>query len=622
MFTNIFKKTPDYDDQAFKEAQQRSTEINTELNKLNVERKKYADLYFMDDYKMNAKAADEAVVETISPGPHDKVLGAVRLMTATEPNFALPKERNKAGVISQSDPLEQLANLTWTRSNLTQQRKVERDLALTGFLFDDMHIQIISTHELLKQAQSGQKSAPENKKKLWEARIKAAEMLSNYTPYLYEAVNPMTGHALRSRYGIEVYERTMDRKPWDIYAEWGERAKEYTDDKSLIPVKYHEQWDLVNRIVWVEGKSTPIMCEPHGLPIMIFESTTGEGTDLFPDVVRQREPLLYGVLKSGVWASQNVVLTAIMSNVNALINAGLVFTQADKEDEPAVIEYDVIGNTTVIPPGAKLESLIKQIINPDSLKMLDILDQMFTKSTLYDQALGQPISGSDNFSMVSLLAQAGRLPLIGVKTKMELMLSSVQKKSMTWLRLRGQAYSTKTDTGNEINVKPDDIPEYMEWKTTIEPDLPQDKMQMATLATTLTTGDDPIASHRWVRENIVNIGQPREMQKEIWGEKFANMRAAQVAQEFFDMMKQKQMAIQAAKAAQAAGTNGATPPAQPGNEVPPPPDQVPAPPPNGPTMPEGTGALPATQAGAVPMSQPVVPQGQRIPAAARRRGRQ
>jgi hypothetical protein len=549
----------DFDMDGWVEARDNSRDLILQLQTLNIERDKYASLYFMDNTN---SFTNPSVVETISPVGHNKVLGATRLLTSTSPQFALPKEKNTPVVDRESDKLEKLANLMWTRSNKIQGNKVERDLALTGFLFDEMQVQVISTRDLLKAAELGLKEAGDKEKRKWEGRVRAAEEMVGFTPYLFESINPMYGIGIRGRHGIATYFKRMNRRAFDVYNEWGWRAEELKTKKSAMVV-YCEWWDEANRYVWVEGSSKPILAEPHGLSFIPIETITAEGSMLFDKETRQREPLLYGVLKSGIARSQSLLLTAMMTNVKELINAGFVFMQGAEGQQLDIIQHNVIGSVLNVPPGANIRPLMKEVLNADSVQMLNMINQLYTDSTLYDQALGQPVSGADNFSMVSLLAQAGRLPLIGVKEKMQILLSAIMRKAFIWLKDDNQAYYTKAQ-GNELEINPAQIPDYMEWEVTVEPDLPQDKMQMARLAMELTSGPNPLASKEWVRSNILQIGQSGDMEEQIWSEQAASQRAMMEAQQYLQMVAAKQQSAQQPTQP----TEQMTPPLQPSEPLP------------------------------------------------------
>lgn len=92
--------------------------------------------------------------------------------------------------------------------------------------------------------------------------------------------------------------------------------------------------------------------------------------------------------------------------------------------------------------------------------------------------------------------------------------------ALHWYKQEGSGYQY---TGAVGELAPEEIPEYFEIETKLDISLPQDQLQSANIAGMLASGDDPLMSKTWVRENILGIGQPDDEQGKVWDEQAATL---------------------------------------------------------------------------------------------------
>ena len=232
---------------------------------------------------------------------------------------------------------------------------------------------------------------------------------------------------------------------------------------------------------------------------------------------RQAIPFLYGVEKGKIWERQNLELSYLYTNLFYLAN-NPTFVYESLSDDGLTIDQDVPGFVAQLRPGEKYYQLQKDVVNKDMMIGLDIADKLMEESTIYRQALGGTGSLGANaaFSTVSLLHQAGRLPLVspqkrggwGIGTAMELVFEMMKDTNR-----KGKA---RTGDGAVLEFAPKDIPDNLIIEAKLEVDMPQDMLANANVANLVTQSG--LASNRWVRENILNIGQSDEMENEVWSE--------------------------------------------------------------------------------------------------------
>jgi len=258
----------------------------------------------------------------------------------------------------------------------------------------------------------------------------------------------------------------------------------------------------------------------HGLPFIPIYSTLIEGDrELFPDDAgRQNQPFLFTLSQSGMADRQNLALTVWFTNLFAMGANTSYLAEMQNRDEDVVIDNSVIGGVTKIQRGDKLGPMPRELVPRELVQALELLDGKVSESTMFRQALGQPVGGSNTFSTVALLSQSGRLPLVRTKERLGLALAGAMRMSLLWLReLGGKGRAKFGMLEGELSAK--DIPDDIEVGCSIEVALPQDKLQNANIYNNLV--DSGGVSRRWGRENLLQVGQSEDMEREIWTERAA-----------------------------------------------------------------------------------------------------
>jgi len=507
-------KNDELDLTGWAEAQAEAKNLVTNFGTVKQRMQASEDAYFLE-WKNKPKSPQ--VKSTISPAARIKVQGAVRLLTATSPKWEVPKEKNDPTAEQLSSRIEKFANSMWLKSNNIQQLRVEEDVALSAFLYDEIQARVISTLDLLDSIKTADADAQKGDgydEAKWKNEIASAEVAAKRTPFLYEAINPKIGYYIKSRLGLEAHYTETELLVADILAQFGQRAQGVLSGaKSYTTKTVCEWWDKTYHYVWVVGANEPIVAGKHGLPIIPVVAVRVEGSTLFTKPEQQNEPFLYTVMESGLIERQNEMLTVLFTNMAALMDAQFVHTKGSDQANSIEVNHNVIGGVVEVEPGGTFGPMTKNIFDPSVQKGLQLVDDLFDESTLYAQALGERVGGSDNFSLVSLLSQAGRLPLVPTQQALQTAFAALMEISFKWLKHDGQ--NAKYDYGE---ISAEEIPARLEFTVKVEPDMPQDKLQQAAIADQLTKGPDPMVSKSWARTHILNEGQSDALQKEIWSE--------------------------------------------------------------------------------------------------------
>jgi hypothetical protein len=190
-----------------------------------------------------------------------------------------------------------------------------------------------------------------------------------------------------------------------------------------------------------------------------------------------------------------------------------------------------------VPQGSTFAPLIAPL-DQGFVMGLEIGERKLEESTLYKAALGQPLGGNPSYSMVALLSQQGRLPLLMTQRKLGWALASALELAFEWMKKDAGEYKGRYET-KEAVLKANDLPEHVHLDVQLEISLPQDLLQQVGIGMQATAGK--LVSRKWARENLMKIAQSEAMEEEIWDEQAGDM-MYQI--ELQKMVAQEQQAMQ------------------------------------------------------------------------------
>lgn len=530
----------DFDDQHFRQTGQRTLELKSLFSKRNTQAQAMSDMYLMRwDDEDRVKRSMENVKLTKSPDARNAVEGAKRLLIATDPLFAVPKELNRLGVAQVSDKLEKAASALWSAAGRARKRPMHYDVVLSMLLYSEVFIAVTRTADMLAWAKGGSKGAQ-----------RRAERIASITPYVFDVWDAPTCYPEESDYGLTGLYRetsTTSGKVLDMFGK--EAAAQFSDDGRNKVLTLCQWWDFEYSYAWVLGQGRPMHVEENTLGIIPVAHSLGEGSMLFDLPEEQRQPFLYTLWQSGLWDRQNLSLTVWYTMMFALGANPLYFERVQFPGTHLDVDHSVPGGRVTLGPGEEYGQIQHQPANPLLLDGMNIASQKVQESTIFNQTLGQPISGNAPYSMVALLHQAGRLPLLVPQKASGLAIAEATQIALDWWALEGSDGLERSGVLGELD--PSEIPANYEMTCTLDVALPQDKLQSANIASMLT-GSGTV-SKQWVRENVLNIGQSSDMEKQIWREQASGAMFQQFMQ---DQIRQAQMAQQAQQQAMMQGGTG------------------------------------------------------------------
>ena len=504
--------------------------------------------------------AQQGIKRTFSTDGRDSVLGVTRILAAAEPRFHDADSESE-----DASKLEQLCTALWQNMSKLNGSPLHYDIALTATLYGEVHIAIERTEDLAEDAGN-----------------RRAKRAANICPVSARVINPKCGWPVFDRFGLAAYYSEQDFRWSEIIARFTVPVVSRYNVTDSVTVR--EWWDDAQHVIWVEDDTTPLISEPNTGDIPISAAII-EGSKLFENGEYNhltRQPFLYGMYKSGLWARQNLYLTVLYTQAFTLGRYSKMVFHANQDGKLAPDVDNGANSIVSIGPGEAITPLIQQIIDPQLVQAGQFAFEKGEQTTIYKQVLGQPMGGGVAFSTVSLLSQAGRLPIIPIQRVCGLAIARAMNNALSLLKAQGG----KIKVGGKVWAAAD-IPECPEIECELEAALPQDDRLNAMVAQQLAGGDNPLTSMEYARTNVLKIEQPDVEQEKIWKEQAAKI--AVTKELAMQMQEAEQMLQQAMQPKQQAPMQQ--------------PPQMQAPQPGQPIDPTSTGA----QMGApgMPMAAPV-----------------
>ena len=509
--------------------------------------------------------ADEWVKQTISPDPANKLDGAAQLLRATDPAWHVPSDANNTNSQHQASKLENFAASMVAAAGRIRQKPVWYDPVLSGLLYGRAIVTLSSTQEMLAAAKMPlPNNASQLQKLKQQAQIARAQAVADRAPVLFDTVSPKVAFPEFDGLGLGALYTEQQLRVSEVISRWGSDALAQVTGKKLTDqVTVGEWWDTQLHAVYLTGGTAPIFMDEHKWPFVPAGAVEMEGSsNLFYEAGQDAiHPFLYKIDKSGIWKRQNLALTVMSTNLFTIgANPQLLYVSKDPDRKTPMIDLSQPGGIITIEAGEQLGPLALKLIAPELIELMNEINGKAEESTMYSSALGQSLGTNAPFSMVSLLQQAGRLPLTVYQRMLSALFGDLGYKSLQMVRLEGGTRQANSKEGALIEIKSSDIPEQFEIECSFEIAMPQDDRANIATASQATSGPTPLMDLGTAREKYLKLGQSDDIQQRIWSEKFADtqmqMRIQQMVQQ---QMQQQQMQQQ-----QSMQPGGQMPGAQPG----------------------------------------------------------
>jgi len=537
------KLLADFDAKRFGEIGQEADALMRDYSERDKMHEAMENIYLAEWLDGRPKRQDDEVKLTMAPDLTNKMIGAHRLLTSTEPQPSMPFDKNDPVAQEASNWMEKAARMMLQASGRIQGVPVHVDAVLSAIVFGEVHLLI---ENLAEQVEMMPKNAA-------KARRKRLERAAEKTPLLFRSVHPAMGYCAADRLGMYGYMRRYKTTIRELIEEWP-GVDFGTDMRKEVVVR--DWYDLEYRIAWIEGEPKPFFMRKHGLPAIPVVVQVAEGNNLLDKPEKRIRPFAYTAWKTQMDRRLHLALTALFTNIFAFASRPTFIHEVPAGTPDKALDED--GEVIRLIKGQEdfRPLLSKGAIDPALIQGIEIAQNKLTQSTIFDQALGEPLGANAPYSMVALLHQAGRLPLVSPQKMTGWALATALEKGFEWLRENGKSVEMKFQ-GESLEIDPQQIPETFSFDVRLEIDLPVDHLQQANTASVIK--GQGLASKRWIRENLLSIGDSESMDEEIWSEDMADQLAMMLFQQMQaaeEQAAEEQAAEEQAAALAAQGAQG------------------------------------------------------------------
>ena len=467
------------------------------------------EIYFMEPAEEAAmKRGGEEVKVTLSPDGRNACKGAVNLICASKPAWNIPWGDGEAVSEDVAETLEMISENMWDASGKVIGDALHFDAALSLFLYGELHLPIRSMTEIGKLLPK-------------DANV---QRISKRTPYMFDVWSPRECFPRFNQFGLDAHLRRVETKARNVIAAWGSTADKALDGKTGNDAVILNEWmDQEWQSVYLDGNAdNPIVLKKHGLPSIPIVVVYSEGSQrLFGEWKKQVQPFLYALNKSGLWKRQNLSLTVLYTLLFAIGSNPIWLYKKSSADKHLDADYSVPGGVWEIENNEELTQLMLKSFPPELLQGLEIASQKISESTIYPQALGEALGKNAAASMVLLLQQAGRIPLVLPQKRLSWAFGRAMEIAFAWWKHEKPKFKG-TYAGKMLKLKPADIPDDLEVEATLEISMPVDRLQDARTGDMLV--DKGLVSREWLRNTVLHIGQSRKMDNKIIQEQVIQLR--------------------------------------------------------------------------------------------------
>ncbi|MHA2264646.1 MAG: hypothetical protein ACXAEN_19815 [Candidatus Thorarchaeota archaeon] len=417
-----------------------------------------------------------------STDPHDAITAGVRVLSALEEDVTL--QPLAANVETKKSANEREKILKWAMDEANQRRQgtVQRSVVRSALKYDEVAAQVIDLDYQIKNKEG------------FGADTKREKAARRYGRYVVNTYHPNDVHVEHSNLMPEAVLLAQVRTAKDVMREWGKAAsklKKAADNDESVELFDYMDYDV--HVVWTQNKQggdeVEIMREEHNLPFLPWVARVG-GDIMERKQEHRRRPLLYPIVNSGMWETQNIVKSIRVSEV--IRNFGYPQT---KEEGPMPIDGRSTeintgtdaGLTVDVTPGNTLTALPQPQMDPALREVDDMIQSATSKSTVANILQGGDVAPGTAFATLNLATQTAVGALKPGKELAEHALADIYELFLLWAHYTKSdiiGYGKgKEDKGQQYTIKWSEIdPEKIYLSVDLKPDVPLDRQQRANTA--------------------------------------------------------------------------------------------------------------------------------------------
>jgi hypothetical protein len=508
----------------------------------------------------------------VSDKPYVAVKAGVRVLGGREERIriepvsvlkALGKDANPESEAARSKANEWERALRWQMDKACRRKPIVRDdIIRSAITYDEICGNLIHLPTQIKAIESLGGNA---------ARQKAAKAFGDFAVVVR---NPQSVHVRYSDYMPEavLYTRIFD--PQEIVDFWGKSAAKLQKaiDDGTASEKYvlYDYVDFEGRKVWANS-GEEMEPQPGTGAVEIFEDKESRsflpwicvlgGTNLELAPERQRNPLLYGIYRTGQWVTANILGSLAVSEGIAEAGSPDRIIEGPAGAEGVEYQYGQPGGEMIVKPGHKVTPNEQRPMDPQIRELFDRHESAMVEGTLPRVLLTAEALPGEPFSGYNLRVQQAIASLIPPKKLSERWFAECYRQMLLWAHESGvdiRGYGEDKDArGKLYTIDAEDIdPESIYLSVELKADDPLDQMQRVTSAINMSERlkypladildmmgetDPEGAIKRWMKEQLMWAelqGQTQRIQLETSGQ--LQMQAQQLAQQMHQQMMEEQ----------------------------------------------------------------------------------
>jgi len=461
---------------------------------------RYEEVYFMrgEERPKGLKIDEQDIKITVSSSGRDAVIGLKRILDSGDVQIKVEGEGGN------QDKVEAGLKTMLRASGQYKIASVEKDLNLSAALHGPASLAVELVDDLIETQSKTTTDEYGNAKKTNEYVVKQLEVIKKESPFILHAVSARQSYPLFGAYGMIGFCRKYKLRGVEITDRWGVECQDPTAEYDVKDFFYYEK-----RLVEAEGITEPLMAvewvtrDPKGeiigsINIPVFTRFSG-GSSLFDKPEDQSQPLLYAKVKGNWDKRENLFWTYLFTGIDQQGIPGPVLML----DPESSTDFDIEYRRGIRVIHGKGQLADNQVIDGDVLRMSDMLKSEAAAQTIQPQTLGQN-TGGVTFSQFALASKAGLIPAIDPKEAMEALYADAFRHILQRIKTE--------DIQNDL-IQAVDIPEKFKLTVTLAPDLEQDDLRNAQIATQLLNSGATV-SKEWVNSNILKIADTSEMYKQ------------------------------------------------------------------------------------------------------------
>lgn len=429
-----------------------------------------------------------------SSAPYDSLRGATRALASLDERLKIEPISVLRAFPEPVDPQSMLARtkanhweqcLKWQMTRATQRRSISlrSDVILSAVKYDEICGQVIHlpTQKKILQQLGGNTNR-------WKALARMGDFAINLK-------NPQSVHAEYSPYGLEAVlcvEKWSARELRDTYGNAAPDPDDsatadcyvvfdWTDyDVHLVLAYPGESDDVISDVKPDSDNLITLLDAPNPYPFINWSCVIG-GTGLDANPEHQRQPMLYPVLRTEQWITQNIAGTLAFSEGIAEMGRPKVKVTGPT---PENVKYDFgePGGRIELPPGHDAVDMDPRNLDPGLMQMWDRLNEAIATSTIARVLVTAESQSGESYSGFNLRVQTAIGALLPYKSLGERFFEGIYRTMLYWIHHTGtpvSGYSTNRKTLGELyTIKPSDIdPDQLYLAVELTPDVPTDRLQ-------------------------------------------------------------------------------------------------------------------------------------------------